>query len=68
MLKIEKHKNDHSRLLTEQLMERDKPKKIGIGWANFAAVAMETQKGGKIVKFTQNYTKFRSNASCHIHI
>ena len=27
-------------------MERDKPKKIGIGWTNFAAVAMETKKGG----------------------
>jgi hypothetical protein len=27
-------------------VERDKPKKIGIGWANFAAVAMETKKGG----------------------
>jgi hypothetical protein len=25
-------------------MERDNPKKIGLGWANFAAVAMETQK------------------------
>jgi hypothetical protein len=27
-------------------MERDQPKKIGIGWTNFAAVAMETKKGG----------------------
>jgi hypothetical protein len=45
--KQRKHKNDHSRLLTEHLMERDNPKKIGLGWANFAAVAMETQKGGK---------------------
>jgi hypothetical protein len=27
MLKIEKHKKDHSRLLAEHLMERDKPKK-----------------------------------------
>jgi hypothetical protein len=27
-------------------VERDKPKKIGIGWTNFAAVAMETKKGG----------------------
>jgi hypothetical protein len=26
-------------------VERDKPK-IGIGWTNFAAVAMETKKGG----------------------
>jgi hypothetical protein len=25
-------------------VERDKPKKIGIGWTNFAAVAMETKK------------------------
>jgi hypothetical protein len=23
-------------------VERDKPKRIGIGWTNFAAVAMET--------------------------
>ena len=27
-------------------MERDKRKKIGIGWTNFAAVAMETKEGG----------------------
>ena len=27
-------------------MELDKPKKIGIGWTNFSAVAMETKKGG----------------------
>jgi hypothetical protein len=27
-------------------VERDKPKKIGIGWTNFATVAMETKKGG----------------------
>jgi hypothetical protein len=26
-------------------VERDKPKKIGIGWTNFAAVAIETKKG-----------------------
>jgi hypothetical protein len=26
-------------------VERDKPKKIGIGWTNFAALAMETKKG-----------------------
>jgi hypothetical protein len=26
-------------------VERDKRKKIGIGWTNFAAVAMETKKG-----------------------
>jgi hypothetical protein len=25
-------------------VERDKSKTIGIGWANFAAVAMETKK------------------------
>jgi hypothetical protein len=27
-------------------VERDKRKKIGIGWTNFAAVAMETKEGG----------------------
>jgi hypothetical protein len=27
-------------------VKRDKPKKIGIGWTNFAAVAMKTKKGG----------------------
>jgi hypothetical protein len=27
-------------------VERDKQKKIGIGWTNFAAVAMETKKAG----------------------
>jgi hypothetical protein len=27
-------------------VERDKPKKIRIGWTNFAAVAMETKKEG----------------------
>jgi hypothetical protein len=27
-------------------VERDKPKKIGIGWTNFSAVAMETKMGG----------------------
>jgi hypothetical protein len=27
-------------------VERDKLKKIGIGWTNFAAIAMETKKGG----------------------
>jgi hypothetical protein len=26
-------------------VEPDKPKKIGIGWTYFAAVAMETKKG-----------------------
>jgi hypothetical protein len=26
-------------------VERDKRKKIGIGWTNFAAVAMETKEG-----------------------
>ena len=49
--KLKKHKNDHSRLLAEQkqhphLVERDKLKKIGIGWTSIAAVAMETKKGG----------------------
>jgi hypothetical protein len=29
-----------------QLVERDKPTKIGISWTSFAAVAMETKKGG----------------------
>ena len=54
--KIEKHKNDHSRLLAEQKwMKLDRNnihiqwneirQKIGIGWKNFAAVAMETKKG-----------------------
>jgi hypothetical protein len=32
-------------------VERDKPKKIGISWTNFAAVAMETKKGGFKKKF-----------------
>jgi hypothetical protein len=27
-------------------VERDKPKKIGIDWTNFVAVAIETKKGG----------------------
>jgi hypothetical protein len=27
-------------------VERDKLKKFTIGWTNFAAVAMETKKGG----------------------
>jgi hypothetical protein len=27
-------------------VERDKQKKIGIGWTTFAAVAMKTKKGG----------------------
>jgi hypothetical protein len=27
-------------------VERDKPKKIRIGWTNFAAIAMETKKRG----------------------
>jgi hypothetical protein len=31
-------------------VERDKPKKIGIGWTNFAAVAMETKKGRCLIK------------------
>jgi hypothetical protein len=32
-------------------VERDKPKKIGIGRTNFAAVAMEIKKGGFKKKF-----------------
>jgi hypothetical protein len=32
-------------------LERDKPKKIGIGRINFAAVAMEIKKGGIFKKF-----------------
>jgi hypothetical protein len=32
-------------------VERDNPKKIGIGWTNFAAVAMETKKGGGFKTF-----------------
>ena len=55
--KLKKHKNDHSRLLAQQkLMKLDRNnihiywneiiQKIGIGWTNFAAVAMETKKGG----------------------
>jgi hypothetical protein len=27
-------------------VEPDKPQKFGIGWTNFATVAMETQKAG----------------------
>jgi hypothetical protein len=30
----------------KKIAERDKQKKIGIGWTNFAAVAIETKKGG----------------------
>jgi hypothetical protein len=29
-----------------QQLPLDKPKKIGIGWTNFVAVAMGTKKGG----------------------
>jgi hypothetical protein len=36
-------------------VERDKPKKIGIGWTNFVAVAMETKKGGD---FKKNWIPF----------
>jgi hypothetical protein len=39
-------------------VERDKPKKIGIGWANFAAVAMETKKGG----FKKNLDSFHQTS------
>jgi orotate phosphoribosyltransferase-like protein len=31
---------------TPKGVERDEPKTIGIGWTNFAAVAMEIKKGG----------------------
>jgi hypothetical protein len=31
-------------------VERDKPKQIGIGWTNVAAVAMEAKKGGYLKK------------------
>ena len=68
MQKIEKHKNDHSRLLAEQkLMELDrnnihsgmrKAKQIGIGWTNFAAVVMETKKGG----FKKNLDSFHQTS------
>jgi len=35
-------------------VERDKPKKSGIGWTNFATVAIETKKGG----FKKNWIPF----------
>jgi hypothetical protein len=35
-------------------VEQDKPKKIGIGWTNISAVAMETKKGG----FKKNLDSF----------
>jgi hypothetical protein len=64
--KVEKHKNDHSWLLTEQkLMKLDKNKihiwwneisqQIGIFFTNFAAVAMEKKDGIK------NYFRFLSS-------
>jgi hypothetical protein len=31
-------------------VERDKPKKIGISWTNFAAIAMEIKKRGDLKK------------------
>jgi hypothetical protein len=45
-------------------VERDKPKKIGIGWTNFAAVAMETKKGDlkkKIGFLSSNFMKLCRN-------
>jgi hypothetical protein len=35
-------------------VERGKPKKIVIGWTNFAAVAIETKKGG-LKKFWDSF-------------
>jgi hypothetical protein len=40
------------------LVERDKPKKFTIGWTNFAAVAMETKKGG----FKKNLDSFHQTS------
>jgi hypothetical protein len=40
-------------------VERDKPKKIGIGWTNFAAVAMETKKRGIKKKNWIPFTKLQ---------
>jgi hypothetical protein len=37
-------------------VERDKSKTIGIGWANFAAVAMETKK----VRFKNKLDSFQA--------
>jgi hypothetical protein len=39
-------------------VERDKPKKFTIGWTNFAAVAMETKKGG----FKKNLDSFHQTS------
>jgi hypothetical protein len=39
-------------------VERDKPKKIGIGWTNFPAVAMETKKG----EFKKNLDSFHQTS------
>jgi hypothetical protein len=36
--------------VSDKLLAEDKPKKIGIGWTNFAAVAMVTKKGGFKIK------------------
>jgi hypothetical protein len=45
-------------------VEPDKPKKIGIGWTNFAAIARETKEGG--IKFfflflSSNFMKLCKN-------
>jgi hypothetical protein len=37
-------------------VERDRPTKIGIGWTNFAAVAMETGHFEKINPLKHNFT------------
>jgi hypothetical protein len=39
-------------------VERDKPKKVGIGWTNFAVVAMETKKRG----FKQIFDSYRQTS------
>jgi hypothetical protein len=45
---IGSHKSKTGRQCNGQskIVERDKRKKIIIGWTNFAAVAIETKKGG----------------------
>jgi hypothetical protein len=51
-------------------VERDKPK-IGIGWTNFAAVAMETKKGGlnfffiPFINIHENYFLLCSHTILH---
>jgi hypothetical protein len=39
-----------------KFVERDKPKQIGIGWTNFAAIVMETKKGGLIFFYSFHQT------------